>query len=168
MRCRAIQEHGRRDPIRLRCARSGIRVIYRESRETYSSPSIWDALVKQGHRIGEHRLARLMCQDGIRAKTVKMWRAPNQSSIGSSWPRTLSIARSGSSPKSGVGRRPHLRLTYLAVVLDLYSRRVIGWAMGHHLTVDMAERALTIALSHRPPPRTGSCTTRIAAVSIPP
>ena len=93
---------------------------------------------------------------------------PTNPSIGSSWPRTLSIARSGSSLKSGVGRRPHLRLTYLAVVLDLYSRRVIGWAMGHHLTVDLAERALTLALSHRPPPRTGSCTTRIAAVSIPP
>ena len=39
----------------------------------------------------------------------------------------------------------------LAVVLDLYSRRVIGWAMGHHLTVALAERALTMALSHRPP-----------------
>ena len=76
---------------------------------------------------------------------------PTNPSIGSSWPRTLSIARSGSSLKSGVGRRPHLRLTYLAVVLDLYSRRVIGWAMGHHLTVDLAERALTLALSHRPP-----------------
>ena len=54
-------------------------MIYRESRETFGSPSLWDALVKQGHRIGEHRLARLMCQDGNRAKTVKMWRAPNQS-----------------------------------------------------------------------------------------
>ena len=54
-------------------------MIYRESRETYGSPSLWDALVKQGHRIGEHRLARLMCQDGIRAKTVKMRRVPNQS-----------------------------------------------------------------------------------------
>ena len=36
-------------------------------------------------------------------------------------------------------------------MLDLYSRRVIGWAMGHHLTVALAERALTMALSHRPP-----------------
>ena len=79
MRYRAIQEHGRRDSIRLMCRALRLRVIYRESRETYGSPSLWDALVKQGHRIGEHRLARLMCQDGIRAKTVKMWRAPNQS-----------------------------------------------------------------------------------------
>ena len=40
---------------------------------------------------------------------------------------------------------------YLAVVLDLYSRTVIGWAMGHRLTVDLAERALTMALTNRNP-----------------
>ena len=106
MRDRAIQAHDRRYPIRLMCralavsaagyyawrirpestrsvsARtvlSAIRVIHRESRETYGSPSIWDALIKQGHRIGEHRVARLMRQDGIRAKTVKKWRATTQS-----------------------------------------------------------------------------------------
>jgi putative transposase len=92
MRYRVIQEHDRRYPIRLMCRvlavsaagyyawrsrpesarsiqarmlRSVIRVIHQESRETYGSPRIWDALVKQGHRIGEHRVARLMCQDGI-------------------------------------------------------------------------------------------------------
>ena len=106
MRYRAIQEHDRRFPIRLMCRAlavsaagyyawctrpeshravssrtllSAIRVIHRESRETYGSPSIWDALLKQGHCVGEHRVARLMRQDGIRAKTVKKWRATTQS-----------------------------------------------------------------------------------------
>jgi len=41
---------------------------------------------------------------------------------------------------------------YLAVVLDLYSRAVIGWAMGPRLTGELAERALTMALTHRNPP----------------
>ena len=40
---------------------------------------------------------------------------------------------------------------YLAVLLDLYSRAVIGWAMGVRLTVDLAERALTMALANRTP-----------------
>ncbi|MEP6959182.1 MAG: IS3 family transposase [Nitrospirota bacterium] len=106
MRYRAIQEHDRRDPIRLMCralavsaagydawrtrpesirsvsartVRSAIRVIHRASRETYGSLSVWDALMKQGHRVGEHRVARLMRQNGIRAKTVKQWRATTQS-----------------------------------------------------------------------------------------
>ena len=58
---------------------SAIRVIHQESRETYGSPSICDALIKQGHCVGEHRVARLMRQEGIRAKTVKQWRATTQS-----------------------------------------------------------------------------------------
>ena len=57
---------------------SAIRVIYRASRGTYGSPSLWDALTKQGLRIGEHRMARLMRQDGIRAKTVKKWHASSR------------------------------------------------------------------------------------------
>ena len=40
---------------------------------------------------------------------------------------------------------------YLAVIFDLYSRRVIGWAMGYRLTVDLTERALTMALANRNP-----------------
>ena len=56
---------------------------------------------------------------------------------------------------------------YLAVLLDLYSRPVIGWAMGQRLTVELAEQALTMALANRTP-RPGSCTIRIAAVSMPP
>ena len=165
MRYRAIQEHDRRDPIRLMCralavspagyyawrarpesARSvsqprtllsAIRVIHRESRETYGSPSIWDALVKQGHGVGEHRVARLMRQEGIRAKTVKKWRATTQSN------HRLPVA--DEHPQSPVhGEHPNRVWAgdityvwttegwlYLAVVLDLYSRRVIGWAMGH-------------------------------------
>lgn len=106
MRYRAIQEHDRRYPIRLMCRAltvspagyyawrsrpeshravstrtwlSAIRVIHRESRETYGSPSIWDALIKRGHGVGEHRIARLMRVEGIRAKTVKKWRATTQS-----------------------------------------------------------------------------------------
>ncbi len=106
MRYCAIQAHDRRYPIRLMCralavspagyyawrARpesvrgaanralvAKIRVIHRESRESYGSPSIWDALVKRGHGVGENRIARLMRTEGIRAKTVKKWRATTQS-----------------------------------------------------------------------------------------
>jgi putative transposase len=184
MRYRAIQEHDRRYPIRLMCralavsaagyyawrsrpesARSvsartmlsAIRVIHRESRETYGSPSIWDALVKQGHRIGEHRVARLMRVEGIRAKTVKKWRATTQSQhrfpvAETTLARQFTVA---SPNRVWAGDLTYVWTTegwlYLAVVLDLYSRRVIGWAMGHRLTVDLAEQALTMALANRTP-----------------
>jgi transposase InsO family protein len=132
-------------------------VIHRESRETYGSPSIWDALVKQGHHIGEHRVARLMRQNGIRAKTVKKWRVTTQSQH--RFPvaaNTLDRQFTVESPnRVWAGDLTYVWTTegwlYLAVILDLYSRRVIGWAMGHRLTVDLAERALTMALANRTP-----------------
>jgi len=97
MRYRVIQEYDRRYPIRLMCralavssagyyawrARpestqavanrmllATIRVLHQESRQTYGSPSIWRALRAQGHQVGEHRVARLMRHDGLRANTT--------------------------------------------------------------------------------------------------
>jgi putative transposase len=179
MRDRAIQEHDRRYPIRLMCrtlavsaagyyawrsrpeshravsARtllSAIRVIPQESREPYGSPRIWDALSKQGHRV-----ARLMRVEGIRAKTVKKWRATTQSN-----PR-LPVAENTLNRQFTVehpnrvwaGDLTDVWTTegwlYRAVILALYSRRVIGWARGHRLTVELAEPALTMALANRNP-----------------
>ena len=184
MRYCAIQEYDRRDPIRLMCralnvspagyyawrsrpeshravsARtllSAIRVIHQESRETYGSPSIWDALLKQWHGVGEHRVARLMRQQGIRAKTVKKWRATTQSHH--RFPvaaNTLNRQFTVEYPNRVWAEDLTYIWTaegwlYLAVVLDLYSRAVIGRAMGGRLTVDLAERALTMALTNRTP-----------------
>jgi transposase InsO family protein len=136
---------------------SAIRVIHRESRETYGSPRIWDALVKQGHRIGEHRVARLMCQDGIRARTVKKWRATTQSQH--RFPvaaNTLERAFTVEAPnRVWAGDITYVWTLegwlYLAVLLDLYSRRVIGWAMSQRITVELTEQALTMALAKRAP-----------------
>ena len=130
MRYRAIQEHDRRYPIRLMCRAltvspagyyawagrpesrrsvhnrtllSAIRVIHRESRATYGSPRIWDALIKRGHRVGENRITRLMRVEGIRAKSVKKWRATTNSDH--TWPvvPTSSTGSSRSSNPTGSG-----------------------------------------------------------------
>jgi len=184
MRYRVIQEHDRRYPIRLMCralavsaagydawrsrpesARSiqtrtrlsALRVIHQESRETYGSPRIWDALVKQGHRVGEHRVARLMRHGSIRAKTVTKWRATTKSQ------HHLPVAANILDRAFTVGAPNRVwagDLTsvwtlegwlYLAVLLDLYSRRVVGWAMGQRLTVELVEQALTRAGGNRIP-----------------
>jgi transposase InsO family protein len=186
MRYRAIQEHDRRFPIRLMCRAlavspagyyawrdrpesrrsvgnrallSAIRVIHRASRETYGSPSIWNALIKQGHDVGEHRVARLMRQDGIRAKTIKKWRATTQSQhrlpVAAN---TLNRQFTVESPnRVWAGDITYVWTAegwlYLAVVLDLYSRAVIGWAMGARLTGDFVQHALTMALQQRTPTR---------------
>lgn len=183
MRYRAIQEQDRRYPIRLMCralavspagyyawrdrpesrrARQNrtllatIRVIHRASRETYGSPSMWEALSKQGHAVGKHRVARLMRQAGLQAKTVKKWRATTQSN------HRLPVAENPLNRQFAVAQPNRVWAgdmtyvwtaegwLYLAVLLDLYSRAVIGWAMGPQLTVELTERALTMALGNRP------------------
>jgi putative transposase len=184
MRYRAIQEHDRRYPIRLMCRAlavspagyyawrgrpesrwaaanrtllATIRVLHQDSRQTYGSPSIWHALVRRGQRVGEHRVARLMRQAGLRAKTITKWRATTQSQH--RFPvaaNTLDRAFTVEAPnRVWAGDLTYVWTLegwlYLAVLLDLYSRRVVGWAMGQRLTVELAERALTMALANRAP-----------------
>ena len=184
MRYRAMQGHDRRDPVRLMCralavspagyyawrgrpesARetanrvlvAKIRVIHRESRETYGSPSIWDALLKQGHGVGEKRLARRMRAEGIRPKTVKQWRATTQSHhrmpvAAKARNRQFTVA-----PPNQVwaGDITDVWTTegwlYLAVVLDLDSRAVVGWALGDRLMGESTQQALTRAIHPRMP-----------------
>jgi putative transposase len=98
-----------------------------------------------------------MRQEGIRTKTVKKWRAPTQSH------HRLSLAANTLNRQFTVthpnrvwaGDLTYVWTTegwlYLAVVIDLYSRFVIGWAMGSRLTVELAEQALTMALVNRTP-----------------
>jgi transposase InsO family protein len=134
-----------------------IRSIYRESRETYGSSSIWDALVKRGHRVGENRVARLIRAHDIRAKTVKKWRATTDSGhklpvAANTLDRQFAIAQPN---RVWAGDITYVWTSegwlYLAVVLDLFSRQVIGWALGNRLTADLAEAALTMTLWRRKP-----------------
>ena len=136
---------------------SEIRVIHQESRQTYGSPSIWNALIKRGHGVGEHRVARLMRVEGIRAKTVKQWHATTQSThrlplTTNTLNRQFTVTQPN---RVWAGDITYVWTIegwlYLAVLLDLYSRLVIGWAMGHRLTVELAEQALTMALANRTP-----------------
>jgi putative transposase len=184
MRYRAIQEHDRRYPIRLMCRAlavsaagyyawrgrpesrraaanrallATIRVLHQDSRQTYGSPSIWRALVRCGQRVGEHRVARLMRQDGIRAKTVKKWRATTHSShhlpvVANTLQRQFTVPQPN---RVWAGDITYVWTRegwlYLAVLLDLYSRAVVGWAMGPHVTGDLTEQALRMALTTRQP-----------------
>jgi len=184
VRYRAIHEHDRRYPIRLMCRAlavspagyyawntrpesvrktanralvAKIRVIHQESRETYGSPRIWDALVKRGHAVGAHRVARLMRSEGIRAKTVKKWRATTQSNhrmpvAANTLNRQFTVAQPN---QVWAGDITYVWTTegwlYLAVVLDLYSRFVIGWALEARLTGALTQQALTMAIRHRRP-----------------
>jgi transposase InsO family protein len=135
-----------------------IRAIHVQSRCTYGSPSVWDELCnKRGQHVGENRVARLMRVNGIRAKTVKKWKATTDSAhrlpvAANTLDRQFAVT---SPNRVWAGDITYVWTAegwlYLAVVLDLYSRAVIGWAMGSRLTADLAQDALTMALWRRKP-----------------
>ena len=131
--------------IQARTLLSAIQVVHQESRETYGSPRIWDALVKQGHQIGEHCVARLMRVEGIRAKTVTKWRATTQSQhrfpvVANTLDRAFTVE-----VPYGVwaGNLTYFWTLegwlYLAVLLDSVLTPGGWWAMGERLTVELAE-----------------------------
>ncbi len=134
-----------------------LRQLHHESRQTYGSPRMWRVLVARGRVVGRHRVARLMRHDGLRAKTVTKWRATTQSSH--SFPvaanqlnRQFTVAAPN---QVWAGDLTYIWTMegwlYLAVLLDLYSRAVVGWAMGARLTGDLTQQALQMALQRRQP-----------------
>ncbi|HMS85049.1 MAG TPA: IS3 family transposase, partial [Nitrospira sp.] len=93
----------------------------------------------------------------IRAKTVKKWRTTTQSQhrfpvAANTLDRVFTVTAPN---RVWAGDITYVWTVegwlYLAVLLDLYSRRVVGWAMSHRVTVDLTERALTMALTNRVP-----------------
>jgi len=134
-----------------------IRVIHAESRSTYGSPRVHATLQAQGQRIGEHRVARLMRTSAIRAKRVKTWRVTTDSAhqypvVPNTLNRQFVVAHPN---QVWAGDITYVWTAegwlYLAVVLDLYSRRVIAWGMGSRLTQELATAALTMAVEQRRP-----------------
>ncbi len=129
----------------------------RRSRRCYGSPRITRDLRDEGLCVGENRVARLMRAEQIRAKSVRKWRATTKSS------HRLPVAENTLNRAFGVTQPNRVWAgdityvwtaegwLYLAVVLDLYSRAVIGWAMSERLTTDLATQALTMALWRRKP-----------------
>lgn len=147
-----------------------IRVIHAESRRTYGSPRVHATLQAQGKRIGKHRVARLMHTNAIHAKTIMKWRATTDSAHPYPVvPNTLNRQFAVAAPnRVWAGDITYVWTTegwlYLAVVLDLYSRRVIAWGMGSGLTQELATAALTMALDDR---RAAWCIIRTAGPSTP-
>ena len=135
-----------------------IRVEHQASRKTYGSPRIQIALQRKGVACGRHRVARLMRQHGIyvhrrhKAHPVTTQRQPGVVPA----PNRLNQDFSAPAPnRKWVSDFTYIETgegsLYLAVVLDLFSRRVIGWAMSETMDTALVEAALRMALLGRRP-----------------
>lgn len=136
-----------------------IQTTYQASCQTYGSPRIYQALRAQGVGCGRHRIARLMRQAGLVARGKRKFHprttypdpqlvpAPNQlaQDFSAEAPNQKWVVDFTYLP-TGEG------WLYLAVVLDLFSRRVVGWAMSTQMDSALVVEALRMALGQRHPP----------------
>jgi transposase InsO family protein len=134
-----------------------IRDFYEASGKRYGSPRIQIDLRESGQRVGRHRVARLMRQEGLIARRRKRFVMTTQSDHEQPVAKNVLGRRFEVQwpDRVWVGDITYLRTTegwlYLAVLLDLYSRAVVGWAMSNNLDVSLALAALRMALERRRP-----------------
>ena len=135
-----------------------IRAIHVENEARYGSPRIRDELRERGHEVGKHRVARLMRENGIWGRIRRRFRHTTDSRhklpIA---PNLLGQNFTATAPNQAwVGDITYIWTAegwaYLAVLLDLYSRRVVGWALRKSLNRELAVSALQHALTCRKPP----------------
>ena len=136
-----------------------IKEIYQRSRQTYGSPRIRAELAEQGLRCGVNRIARLMNEAGVVAKQSAKFKVMTTDSdhVYPVAPHLLGQDFTAGRPNekwlSDITYIPTAEgWLYLALVMDLYSRRIIGWAMADNLERWLAIDALQMALETRQPP----------------
>ena len=134
---------------------SKIRVFHQVSRETYGSPRIHQDLVDTGEQVGGNRVARLMRQHGIQSKMSKKFVITTDSkNTLQPAPDRLKRHFSVEAPdKAWVSDTTFIPTRqgwlYLAVVIELYSRQVVGWAMSDRNNAQLVQDALTMAIWRR-------------------
>jgi putative transposase len=135
-----------------------IRRVFEQSRQTYGSPRITRQLRRQQILGSENRVARLMRRHNIRAKSKCPFRprttdsqhlygaAPNRlpgagelTRVNQTWVADITYIRTAGS------------WVYLAAVMDLYSRKIVGWSLGYTLQTSLVKEALEQALAIRRP-----------------
>jgi len=135
-----------------------IREIQQRVKQRYGSPRTWQELRALGFTCGKHRVARVMRQAGIRAKSARRFRVTTQSAHAqpiapNHLARQFAVATHSEPDRTWAADITYIPTRegwlYLAVVLDLATRRVVGWALRTRLDQELAIAALRMALLHR-------------------
>lgn len=133
--------------------------VHQESRGAYGSPRVHAELRARGRKVSRKRVARLMEQQKLAARRRRRWVRTTDSSHG--LPVAPNVLKRDFSPGQP-NRAWATDITYvwtgegwlyLAAVLDLFSRRVVGWAMSQHIDTALVLSALKMALEARQPAR---------------
>jgi len=148
---------GKRETRRKELAEK-IRVVHEASRRIYGSPKIRIELLRQGVKLNRKTVARIMRESSIRSKVTRKFKVRTTDSRHDHPVARNVLDRKFSAPKpdavwlcdityipTGEG------FLYLAGVMDLCSRKIVGWSMAEHLRVELVGAALDMATGARAP-----------------
>jgi len=136
-----------------------IKFHYNRSKGTYGLPRIFAAMRKEGFAVNKKRIARLMRANNIKAKTKRRFRITTvRNSKAAASDNILNKNFTASKEnKIWTGDITYLWTKegwlYLVVVMDIYSRKIVGWSLGSCLSTELVIRALLMAIVHRNPAR---------------
>jgi transposase InsO family protein len=147
--------HGRRDSELL----DMIKIAFTEHRGRYGAPRVHAVLRRRGVGVSRKRVARLMRESGLRARSAKKFKATTDSAHSMPvWPDLLQ--RNFSAPRPDVAWASDITYIwtaegwlYLCVILDLCSRKVVGWALRERMAAGLVCEAFDAARSIRQPRR---------------
>jgi putative transposase len=143
--------------------RRQIHIVHQRSRRTYGSPRVHAELQAEGERCGRKRVARLMRQEGLRVKVRRRLRPTTTDSkhphpvAENVLARRFAVTKIEAANRVWAGDITYVPTRegwlYLAVIMDLASRRIVGWSMKATLDASLAIDALQMALVERRPGR---------------
>jgi len=132
-----------------------IEAVWEQSHRTYGSPRVHAMLRRQGHLVGENRVARLMARAGIQgAHLRKHWKTTRQDPRNTAAPDLVDRQFTAPAPnRLWVADFSYILtvqgVLYLATVLDVFSRKIVGWQMSDRMTTDLVLSAFEMALWRR-------------------
>ena len=133
-----------------------VATVFEQHRGFYGAPRIHRELRAAGLKVGRHRVARLMQRSELKAHRRRRFRPCSETAHGAPGIAKNLLLQDFAPPapnRSWAGDMTYIRTTggwrYLAVWIDLYSRRVVGWAMGATMEATLVLEALNRALGHR-------------------
>jgi putative transposase len=134
-----------------------VRRVHADSRRRYGSPRVHAVLCREGRRVGRNQIARLMRRHGIQARQKRRFRKTTDSNHAFPLaPNLLARQFTATAPNqvwlADITCLPTLEgWLYLAVVLDMFSRKVVGWAMSDTMPQELTIAALRMAIVNRRP-----------------
>lgn len=135
-----------------------IKAVHEQSRRTYGSPRVHAALTRRGLRLNRKTVARIMRENKIRSRAARKFRPRTTDSkhghavAPNTLDRRFVAERADAVWLADITYIPTAEgFLYLAAVMDLCSRRIVGWSMADHLRVELTMAALTMAIARRKP-----------------